>query len=109
MRGGFKIFDADTHLNPMAETLEPYFDPGLRKRLAEWESVKVPFRRGWAGEVLAPPYRHRYVFKTRAGWREKLRVLGGAEPKEQKERPFPKFMGGRFPTPVGSDHDAGAR
>jgi len=24
MRRGFKIFDSDTHLNPMAETLEPY-------------------------------------------------------------------------------------
>ncbi len=41
MRGGFKIFDADTHLNPMAETLEPYFDPAIRKRLSEWESFKV--------------------------------------------------------------------
>lgn len=59
MRGGFKIFDADTHLNPMAETLEPYFDPAIRKRLSEWESFKVPFRIGWAGEILEPPYRQR--------------------------------------------------
>jgi len=26
MRHDFKIFDSDTHLNPSAETLEPYFD-----------------------------------------------------------------------------------
>jgi len=66
MRHGFKIFDSDTHLNPMAETLEPYFDAAMRKRLPEWESCKVPFRVGWAGEILQPPYRHRYQFKKRA-------------------------------------------
>ena len=53
MRRGFKIFDSDTHLNPMAETLEPYFDAAMRKRLPEWESCKVPFRVGWAGEILS--------------------------------------------------------
>jgi len=109
MRGGFEIFDADTHLNPMVETLEPYFDSAIRKRLPEWESLKVPFRIGWAGEILTPPYRHRYVFKKRAGWREKLRILGEAEPREQQERHFPKFMGHRFPTPGGSDYDVEAR
>ena len=31
MRGDFKVFDADTHLNPMAETLEPYFDSAYPK------------------------------------------------------------------------------
>ena len=60
MRAGLKIYDADTHLNPTAETLERYFDPAMRKRLPEWESCKVPFRIGWAGEKLEPPYRHRY-------------------------------------------------
>ena len=50
MRDGFKIFDADTHLNPLAETLEPYFDAAMRQRLPEWASCKVPFRTGWAGE-----------------------------------------------------------
>ena len=35
MRRGFKIFDSDTHLNPMAETLEPYFDAAMRQRLPD--------------------------------------------------------------------------
>jgi hypothetical protein len=110
MRHGFKIFDSDTHLNPMAETLEPYFDAAMRKRLPEWESCKVPFRVGWAGEILQPPYRHRYQFKKRAGWREeRLRVLGEAGPREHIELHFPKFMGSRFPTPGGSDDDVEAR
>jgi len=81
MRGGFKIFDSDTHLNPNAETLEPYFDAAMRKRLPEWESCKVPFRVGWAGEILEPPYRrHRYQFKKRAGWREALQGVRSNPP-----------------------------
>ena len=109
MRRGFKIFDSDTHLNPMVETLEPYFDAAMRQRLPEWQSCKAPFRIGWAGEKLQPPYRHRYRFKTRAGWREELRVLGEAGPRENIAPHFPKFMGSRFPTPGGADDDAEAR
>lgn len=44
MRDGFKIYDSDTHPSPMAETLEPYFDAAMRKRLPEWESCKGPIR-----------------------------------------------------------------
>jgi hypothetical protein len=68
MRDGFKIYDSDTHLSPMAKTLELYFDAAMRKRLPEWESCKVPFRVGWADEIFQPPYRHRYPpVKKRAG------------------------------------------
>ena len=57
MRDGFMIYDSDTHLSPMAETLEPYFDAAMRRWLPEWESCKVLFRIGWAGEILQPPSR----------------------------------------------------
>jgi hypothetical protein len=109
MRQRLKIFDSDTHLSPNAETLEPYFDANMRKRLPEWENCKVPFRVGWAGEILEPPYRHRYQFTKRSGWRQKLRILGEAGPREQVERHHPKFMGSRFPTPGGADDNAEAR
>ena len=110
MRSGYKIYDSDTHLGPMAENLEPYLDARMRDRLPEWEQFKVPFRIGWAGEILQPPYRHRYQFKKRAGWRdERLRILGEAGPREHIEPHFPKFMGSRFPTPGGSDDDVEAR
>jgi len=109
MRDGFKVYDSDTHLAPSAETLETYFDASMRKLLPEWQSCKVPFRIGWAGEILQPPYRHRYRFKTRAGWREELRVLGEAAPRAKSEPHFPKFMGSRFPTPGGADDNADAR
>ena len=59
MRQRFKVFDSDTHLGPSLETLEPYFDANIRKRLPEWEEFKVPFRVGWSGEILQPPYNHR--------------------------------------------------
>jgi len=109
MRQRFKIFDSDTHVSPNAETLEPYFDANIRKRLPEWESCKVPFRVGLAGEILEPPYRHRYQFAKRSGWRQKLRILGEAGPREQVQRHSPKFMGTRFPTPGGADDNAEAR
>ena len=109
MRQRFKIFDSDTHLSPNAETLEPYFDAHMRKRLPEWENCKVPFRVGWAGEILEQPYRHRYQFTKRSGWRQKLRILGEAGPREQVGRHHPKFMGSRFPTPGGADDNAEAR
>jgi hypothetical protein len=109
MRNGYKIFDSDTHIAPMAETLEPYFEASARQRVADWEQFKVPFRIGWAGEILQPPYRHRYQFKKRPGWRDELRILGEAGPREHIEPHFPKFMGTRFPTPGGSDDDVEAR
>jgi hypothetical protein len=109
MREGYKIFDSDTHIAPMAETLEPYFEANIRHRLCDWEQFKVPFRIGWAGEVLRPPFRHRYQFKKRAGWRDELRILGEAGPRDPVERHFPKFMGSRFPTPGGSDDNVEAR
>jgi uncharacterized protein len=109
MRNGYKIFDSDTHIAPMAETLEPYFDASIRHSVADWEQFKVPFGIGWAGEILQPPYRHRYQFKKRPGWRDELRILGEAGPREPIEPHFPKFMGSRFPTPGGSDDDVEAR
>ena len=35
MKEGFRVYDSDTHVNPAAEVLERYVDPGFRPRLAE--------------------------------------------------------------------------
>jgi hypothetical protein len=109
MRNGYRIYDSDTHIAPMAETLARYFDPKTRARLPDWENFKVPFRIGWAGEKLEPPFRHRYQFAKRDGWREGMRVLGEAAPRETAGRHFATFMGTRYPTPGGSDADVDAR
>ena len=54
MRNGYKIFDANTHLQPSVETLQPYFDRDLRERLPI-EKYKTPIKIGRAGEMLEPP------------------------------------------------------
>ena len=38
MRNGFKVYDVDTHVMPMAEVLEQYVDPSFRPRLPELET-----------------------------------------------------------------------
>jgi hypothetical protein len=35
MKNGFRVDDADTHVNPAAEVLEQYVDASFRPRLAE--------------------------------------------------------------------------
>jgi len=42
MRDGFRVFDADTHVNPAAEVLERYVDPSFRPRLADLAPHRVP-------------------------------------------------------------------
>lgn len=69
MRNRFRIYEPDTHLSPMAETLEPYLDAAMRERLQASESCKVPFRVAWAGEILQPPYRRGYQFNSAASTR----------------------------------------
>jgi hypothetical protein len=52
MKNGFRVYDSDTHVNPAAEVLERYVDPGFRPRLAEL----APYRQA-SGEG-----RHHYSF-----------------------------------------------
>lgn len=35
MRAGHKVYDSDTHVNPAAQILDRYVDPGFRLRLAQ--------------------------------------------------------------------------
>ncbi len=44
MLNGQKVFDADTHVHPSVESLEPYFDPEFRARLPELEPYNVGAR-----------------------------------------------------------------
>ena len=40
MRNGFKIFDADTHVRPDADLLEPYLDSGARSETRAVRTVQ---------------------------------------------------------------------
>src|SRR5436305_14260254 len=87
LRNGHRVFDADTHMQPMAEAIEPYLTKELREGVPDLEARKVEFKTGWAGEKLEPPFRHMFSFRPRGGgWGGgKPRVLGEAGPRENAE------------------------
>ena len=41
MRDGYRVYDTDTHIDPGADVLEKYVDPGFRARLEDL----APYRR----------------------------------------------------------------
>jgi predicted TIM-barrel fold metal-dependent hydrolase len=73
MKAGFRIYDTDTHIDPGADVLERYVDPGFRPRLADLAPYRVTVKS--RSEGGAP--RHAYRFE------QKLyqRTLGEAEPR----------------------------
>src|SRR5262245_66338227 len=46
MRNGLKIFDADTHVRPDADLLEPYLPAAARAKLAQFERYKAKNKEG---------------------------------------------------------------
>ena len=46
MRNGFKVFDADTHVRPDADLLEPYLSTLARGKLAHYERHKTNNKEG---------------------------------------------------------------
>src|SRR5437870_13238929 len=45
-RNGFKIFDADTHVRPDADLLEPYLDVDMRAKLNQFDRYKATNKEG---------------------------------------------------------------
>jgi uncharacterized protein len=103
MKNGFKIFDTDTHVRPMLETLEPYYDANLRARMPELEKFKRENRRDVEGMV---PGRHSYALGERIAY---SRILGKADPEPGHFAPRSKYMGTRHATRGAIDDDARAR
>ena len=71
MKNGFRVYDTDTHIDPGADVLERYVDPGFRKRLDDLARYRVAIKsRSTDGGT-----RHTYRFD------QKLyeRTLGEAE------------------------------
>ena len=110
MRKGMRIYDADTHVGPSAEALRPHYSAKLLAMVPDLEDHREEVKIGWAGEKFAPPYRHRYRFRTHEGWsKSKPRYLGEAAPRPNHERHFQNFMGVTFPSYGGADEDSAAR
>ena len=65
MRNGLKIYDADTHIAPSAEALNPHLSAKLRQLVPDLEAHYEDVTVGWAGEKREAPFRHRYRFSKR--------------------------------------------
>ena len=103
MRGGYKIFDCDTHFHPSAETLVNYMTADLRERQEEFERSEQQI--GWAGEKMTTPYRHLYRFGGVGGWgANPPRHLGESGPRPNADRHFQRFMGATIPSLGGADY-----
>jgi predicted TIM-barrel fold metal-dependent hydrolase len=101
MKNGYRVFDADTHVNPAAEVLERYVDPGFRPRLAELAQYRVPAAR----EADGADGLHNYRVATKYY----RRILGEAEPRETFTGRESQWRGGKTPRPGVQDDEAGNR
>jgi len=105
LRAGFRVWDADTHVRPTLETLEPYYDAQLRARVGELERFKQVVKGG--ERVTRTVGNHDYnfpgylVFKRTLGYdvADSVPQVGSGK----------KFMGTEAPSEGSEDADAGAR
>ena len=102
MRNGMRVFDADTHVEPSAEVIDKYVDPGFRPRLADLAPYRVPSRPGTPGGADG---RHVYRF----GQISYKRILGEAAPRPDHSRPGSLWMGTAKPRPGTQDDQAASR
>src|SRR5499425_1913191 len=102
MKNGFRVYDSDTHVNPAAEVLERYVDPGFRPRLAELEPYRFAVGQGAVGGVEGL---HNY----RVGTKYYRRVLGESAPRETFTGRETRWMGSKPPRPGVQDDHAGNR
>jgi predicted TIM-barrel fold metal-dependent hydrolase len=91
MKNGVRVYDADTHVNPAAEVLERYVDPGFRPRLADL----APYRARSARTADGEDGLHHY----RVGTKFYRRVLGEAAPRDSFTGRESRWRGGRMPRP----------
>jgi len=71
MKEGFRVYDTDTHIDPGADVLEKYVDPGFRPRLDDL----APYRRAIKSRSVDGAVRYTYSFAHKAY----ERTLGEAE------------------------------
>ena len=100
MRNGFKVYDTDTHVMPMAEVLEQYVDPSFRPRLAELAPYRV-----CAGKTADGRAQHHYSVHKRVY----RRLLGEAGPHATFTGPCGARRGSKSPRPGVQDDGAASR
>jgi predicted TIM-barrel fold metal-dependent hydrolase len=98
MKNGFRIYDADTHVNPAAEVLARYVDPDFRPRIAELAPYCAPISR----EADGRDGLHNY----RVGTKFYRRILGEAAARESFTGRESQWRGGKLPRPGVQDDQA---
>lgn len=100
MRNGFKVYDTDTHVMPIAEVLERYVDPSFRPRLAELAPYRV-----CAGKTADGTAQHHYSVHKRFY----RRLLGEARPHATFTGRSGTWRGSKSPRPGVQDDQAANR
>ena len=106
MRNGYRIYDADTHIAPTAETLERYLSARVRQLEPNLDSFKAEQRMHFSSKDREPPYPHMFRLSKRrgGGWGADVpRTLGEAEPRDTGRRAYGTFQGTKFPDVTGDD------
>ena len=98
MRDGWRAWDSDTHVNPAAEVLDGYVDPGFRPRLADLAPYRVA-----STQIGGTPGTHQYRVDTKLY----RRVLGDAGPHPTFTGRGTTWMGSKQPR-VGVQDDQAA-
>ena len=101
MKNGYRVFDADTHVNPAAEVLERYIDPDFRPRLAELAQYRLPASRASEGGDSLHIYRIATKYYRR--------ILGEAGPRESFSGRETRWRGSKMPRPGVQDDQAANR
>jgi hypothetical protein len=57
MRNEFKVYDSDTHVNPVADVLDRYVDTSFRARLTELQPHRLQFDAAAQGSGQFDQYR----------------------------------------------------
>ncbi|HJU15858.1 MAG TPA: amidohydrolase family protein [Stellaceae bacterium] len=91
MRNGWRVCDADTHVNPAAEVLDRYVDPDFRPRLPELEPYRIPIVSAVDGPTPSPMHNYR------VGTKFYRRVLGEPAPRESFTGRETRWMGTKKP------------
>jgi predicted TIM-barrel fold metal-dependent hydrolase len=91
MRNGFRVYDADTHVNPAAEVLERYVDPDFRPRLPELAPYRFPIAGAVDGPTPSPMHNYR------VGTKYYRRMLGEPAPRETFTGRETRWMGTKKP------------
>jgi uncharacterized protein len=102
MKDGLRVFDSDTHVEPTAEVIDQYVDPGFRSRLPELAPYRQPVRPGNPGGA---PGKHVY----RYGQISFKRILGEAAPRDTHSGRDTHWMGSKQPRAGTQDDQAESR